>query len=133
MGHTIHMVVKTRVIATSVAIRGDHKRDQGPIKDNENVFKRYCIVILVKDGIRNDICKIQQFFGLQVFKNPKKEYRGGKVPMNRYKTEHEEKLEKAIQETPYHVIPRLCLIVVPLDHLIIKKIAAHVDLRTVKK
>jgi len=48
--------------------------------------------------------------------------------MNRYKTEHEEKLEKAIQETPYHVIPRLCLIVVPLDHLIIKKIAAHVDL-----
>ena len=61
-----------------------------------------------------------------------KEYRGGKVPMNRYKTEHEEKLEKAIQETPYHVIPKLCLIVVPLDHLIIKKIAAHVDLRTVK-
>ena len=133
MGHTIHMVVKTQVIATSVAIRGDHKRDQGPIKVKESVFKRYCIVILVKDGIRNDICKIQQFFGLQVFKNPKKEYRGGKVPMNRYKTEHEEKLEKAIQETPYHVIPRLCLIVVPLDHLIIKKIAAHVDLRTVKK
>ena len=65
--------------------------------------------------------------------NPFEEYRGGKVPMNRYKTEHEEKLEKAIQETPYHVIPRLCLIVVPLDHLIIKKIAAHVDLRIVSK
>ena len=63
--------------------------------------------------------------------NPFEEYRGGKVPMNRYKTEHEEKLEKAIQETPYHVIPKLCLIVVPLDHLIIKKIAAHVDLRIV--
>lgn len=127
------MVVKTRVIATSVAIRGDHKQDQGPIKVKENVFKKYCIVILVKEWIRNGKCKIQQFFGLQVFKNPKKEYRGGKVPMNRYKTEHEEKLEKTIQETPYHVIPRLCLIVVPLDHLIIKKIAAHVDLRTVKE
>ena len=51
------MVMKTRMIVTSVVIRGDHKPDQGPIKDNENAFKEYC--------------------------NLGKENRGSKVPMNR--------------------------------------------------